>query len=586
MSTCTACGKTNRANARYCRYCSAPLTLDRSAEAHQRWLAARLAEAELPNPIAPASAAEEDVMDEPTPDTPTRFADRFVFVPNAETEAAPALTTGPVIVRDTAPWQRCWACGSTANEAGEAFCIDCGAALEQREYAAFLAPREAMVGVGLAADITDPLAADLLPPIWERVEDGEYVLSIVHDSGRPAIVTPLDETTALMVGAGLVKLLETLHLQSIALGALTPAHLEALAGGKSRLRDAPNMRRFTAEEAPDVTQADLHALAELLEQLTATPRTTQRLSEDEATEAIEAGAASLSSLLRQVRTGAVTTAAELGDRLEALLAERTHPLPLVQHVGAATDVGIVRDHNEDSYLTLSLGLDNDSVAQRWGVYIVSDGMGGHAAGELASGLAIRGAAELLLNEYLTQAMAIGSTFDEAIARDVVRRAVLQANMAIVREGQAQGNDMGATLTMALVVGDRAIIGNVGDSRTYLYRDGKLRRVSNDHSLVMRLVELGQITEEDIYSHPQRNAVLRSLGDREELEVDVFVERVRPGDALLLCSDGQWEMTRDAEMERLLERSDDPNTVCKALVSAANQAGGEDNICVVLVRFGE
>jgi protein phosphatase len=183
-------------------------------------------------------------------------------------------------------------------------------------------------------------------------------------------------------------------------------------------------------------------------------------------------------------------------------------------------------------------------------------------------------------------MAIGSTFDEAVARDVVRRAVLQANMAIVREGQAQGNDMGATLTMALVVGDRAIIGNVGDSRTYLYRDGKLRRVSNDHSLVMRLVELGQITEEDIYSHPQRNAVLRSLGDREELEVDVFVERVRPGDALLLCSDGQWEMTRDAEMERLLERSDDPNTVCKALVSAANQAGGEDNICVVLVRFGE
>jgi protein phosphatase len=192
----------------------------------------------------------------------------------------------------------------------------------------------------------------------------------------------------------------------------------------------------------------------------------------------------------------------------------------------------------------------------------------------------------LLNEYLTQAMTIDSTFDEAAAVDVVRRAVLQANMAIVREGHAQGNDMGATLTMALVVGDRAIVGNVGDSRTYLYREGRLRRVSNDHSLVMRLVELGQINEEDIYSHPQRNAVLRSLGDREEVEVDVFVERVRPGDALLLCSDGQWEMTRDAEMERYLARPDDPNSVCNALVAAANQAGGEDNICVVLVRFSE
>ncbi len=525
-------------------------------------------------------------MDQPTPDSPLRFADRFEFVSNAEADPAPELAPGPVVVRDTAPWQRCWACGSTANEAGEAFCIDCGAALEQREYAGFLASVDAPTGVGLAAEVTDPAAIDVLPPLWERVEAAGFVLAIVHDNGRPAIATPLDETTALMVGASLVKLLEVLHNQLIALGALTPAHLEALAGGVSRLRDAPNMRRFTAEAAVEATEADLHALAELLEQLTATPRTTQRLSEDEAAEAVDAGEASLSSLLRQVRTGTLTTAAELGERLAALLAERTHPLPLIQVVGAATDVGIVRDHNEDSYLTLSLGLDNDSQAQRWGVYIVSDGMGGHAAGELASGLAVRGAAELLLGEYLTQAMAIDSTFDDAAARDVVLRAMLQANMAIVREGHAQGNDMGATLTMALVVGDRAIIGNVGDSRTYLYRDGKLRRVSKDHSLVMRLVELGQISEDDIYSHPQRNAVLRSLGDREEVEVDVFVERVRPGDALLLCSDGQWEMTRDPEMERLLSRSDDPNTICNALVAAANQAGGEDNICAVLVRFSE
>jgi protein phosphatase len=585
MTICTACGKTNRAHARYCRYCSAPLTPDRSAEAHQRWLAATLTAAALDS-SAPAPTAEEELMEQLTPETPLRFADRFVVLPGADAEALPELTPGPLIVRDTAPWQRCWACGSTANEAGEAFCIDCGAALEQREYAAFLTPVAAPAGVALAAEVTDPDAADLLPKVWERVEDGGYLLTIVHDSGRPAIATPLDEATALAVGLSLVQLIEALHHQSLALGALTPAHLEALAGGKARLRDAPNLRRFSADEAADAVASDLLALAELLEQLTATPRITQRLSEDEAADAIAAGTASLSSVLRQVRTGALTTAAALGDRLEALLAERTHPVPLVQHVGAATDVGIVRDHNEDSYLTLSLGLDNNSVAQRWGVYIVSDGMGGHAAGELASGLAIRGAAELLLNEYLTQAMTIDSTFDEAAAVDVVRRAVLQANRAIVREGHAQGNDMGATLTMALVVGDRAIIGNVGDSRTYLYREGRLRRVSNDHSLVMRLVELGQISEEDIYSHPQRNAVLRSLGDREEVEVDVFVERVRPGDALLLCSDGQWEMTRDAEMERYLARPDDPNSVCNALVAAANQAGGEDNICVVLVRFSE
>jgi protein phosphatase len=144
--------------------------------------------------------------------------------------------------------------------------------------------------------------------------------------------------------------------------------------------------------------------------------------------------------------------------------------------------------------------------------------------------------------------------------------------------------MGTTFTMALVAGDRAIVGNVGDSRTYLFRDGRLRRITRDHSLVQRLVDLGQIAEDDIYSHPQRNAVLRSLGDRSEIEIDVFTERLRPGDALLLCSDGQWEMTRDPDMERLLAREEPPQAVCEALVAAANQAGGEDNIAVILVRF--
>ncbi|WP_370650088.1 PP2C family serine/threonine-protein phosphatase [Oscillochloris sp. ZM17-4] len=289
-------------------------------------------------------------------------------------------------------------------------------------------------------------------------------------------------------------------------------------------------------------------------------------------------------MLREMRTGAISSAADLADRLQAIVDERTRPTALRQIVGAHTDTGIVRDHNEDSYLTLSLGLDNDSQRQGWGIYIVSDGMGGHAAGELASGLAIRGAAELLISGYLAGAIGHEAVYDEEAARTLVRQAVLQANEAIIAEGHAQGNDMGATMTMALVSGDRAIVGNVGDSRTYLYREGKLRRISKDHSLVMRLVELGQIADEDIYTHPQRNAVLRSLGDKSNVEVDVFSERLRPDDALLLCSDGQWEMTRDAEMERILARDADPQAICEALVAAANQAGGEDNISVVLVRF--
>ena len=144
--------------------------------------------------------------------------------------------------------------------------------------------------------------------------------------------------------------------------------------------------------------------------------------------------------------------------------------------------------------------------------------------------------------------------------------------------------MGTTITMALVAGDRAVIGNIGDSRTYIYREGALRRITNDHSLVMRLVDIGQITEDEIYTHPQRNAVLRSLGDKPELEVDLFSERLRSGDALLLCCDGQWEMTRNPQMAEIIAQHDDPQDACDALIAAANAAGGEDNITSVLVRF--
>jgi protein phosphatase len=213
-------------------------------------------------------------------------------------------------------------------------------------------------------------------------------------------------------------------------------------------------------------------------------------------------------------------------------------------------------------------------------------MGGHAAGEVASGLAIRGAAEVVLRAYLAPTLEADMQYDEKRAKEIVRKAIQQANEYVLHEGAARGNDMGTTITMALVIGDRAVIGNVGDSRTYIYRDGALRRVSQDHSLVMRLVQLGQIAEDDIYTHPQRNAVLRSLGDKSDIEIDLFVERLKPGDALFLCSDGQWEMTRDSEMAAIIQEQNDPQAACDALIAAGNAAGGEDNITAVLVRFDD
>jgi PPM family protein phosphatase len=484
-----------------------------------------------------------------------------------------------VIALDRQPWKRCWACGATTNEAGELFCTECGAALDGRRYRGRFSRGEPS-GLALVPAVAGA-AREALPAIWDQAHDDDQTLTLVADSGRSALTPPLDDLAALQVGRGLARLASTLHSEGFALGALKPADVELAADGALRLRDAPGLRRIPADDT-QLLAADLQAIAALLEELTNIERATKRLDENQATTLLaEPG---LPDVLRDLRTGAIADAAALAERLDGMIAERTQPAPLWVRLGASSHKGMIREVDEDSLLTTELRMVQDSLGRSWGLYIVADGMGGHDAGEVASGLAIRGAAEVVLSAYMAPTVESDAPYEEARLREIVQKAILQANDYVIREAQARSSDMGTTITMALVAGDRAVIGNVGDSRTYIYRDGALRRVSKDHSLVMRLVDIGQITEEDIYTHPQRNAVLRSLGDKPELEVDLFEERLRPGDALLLCSDGQWEMTHDPEMAEIIVQHDNPQDACDALIAAANKAGGEDNITSVLVRF--
>jgi serine/threonine protein phosphatase PrpC len=582
--SCPSCGAINRGRARYCYQCAALLPRP-SVEDHD-WLSATLAGDSASVPAAPADPAplaagrraEASEEKGATMEQPQQAdADQTALVFAGRYEIA-TQRGDDVTAIDRQPWKRCWACGATSNEAGELFCTECGAALDGRHYRGQLTSGEP-AGLALVPAVADAAARELLPPIWDQVQDDGRTLTLVADSGRAALAPPLEEQDALLVGRGLARLLQKLHAEGLALGALQPADLELGADGLPRLRDAPGLRRIVAG---DDNNDDLRALATLLEALTGTERTTKRLDEDQATQLIaEPG---LPDILRELRTGAVTDAAALAERLDSLIAERTQPAPLWVRIGAASHAGMVRDVDEDSLLALDLRMVQNSRGRSWGLFIVADGMGGHDAGEVASGLAIRGAAEVILSAYLAPTIESDAQYEEARLKEIVRKAILQANEYVIREAQARSNDMGTTITMALVVGDRAVIGNIGDSRTYIYREGALRRITNDHSLVMRLVDIGQITEDEIYTHPQRNAVLRSLGDKPELEVDLFSERLRSGDALLLCCDGQWEMTRNPQMAELIARHDDPQAACDALIAAANAAGGEDNITSVLVRF--
>ncbi len=500
------------------------------------------------------------------PETPSLFAGRYEIIA-ASGEMVEAL--------DRQPWRRCWSCDTTLNEPGEAYCTQCGAALDGRRYRGLLTGATP-AGLALVPQVTDPAARAFLPPIWDQVSDGEQTLTLTPAIPSTPPSLPLGELQALLIGRDLARLLTLLHNQGLALGALEPDDLDISPAHTVRLRNTPGLHRAAEGDAT----ADLIHLATLLEALTATPRTTRRLDEEDIT--LDA-TPTFADLLREVRENRLTDPAELAQRFDLLIASHTAPAPLRIRFGAATDTGMVRDLNEDSLLALDLRLIRRNQPRTWSLFIVADGMGGHSAGEVASDLALRGVLEVVQSEYLMPTVDTDAQDEEEILRSVVRRAILQANEYVVREARSRGNDMGTTITMALVAGDRAIIGNVGDSRTYLMREGKLRRVSRDHSLVQRLVDLGQITPDDVYTHPQRNAILRSLGDKRDIEVDIFVERLRPGDALLLMSDGLWEMVRDERMAEIIAAHHDPQAACTALIEAANAAGGDDNITVILAH---
>ena len=227
-----------------------------------------------------------------------------------------------------------------------------------------------------------------------------------------------------------------------------------------------------------------------------------------------------------------------------------------------TDTGRQRTTNEDSYFA------------RGPLYAVADGMGGAQAGEVAS----RIAAEAF------EPAERGSEAPETFLRSVVQSANSQIHTLSQKDASRSG--MGTTLTAALVEGDEISIGHVGDSRAYLYRDGELKLLTSDHSLVEELRRQGRLTEEEAETHPQRSIITRALGPEAEVEVDTLTASARPGDVYLICSDGLTTMVKDAKITEILADSPSLDEATTWLVNEANEAGGRDNITVVAFRLEE
>jgi protein phosphatase len=236
------------------------------------------------------------------------------------------------------------------------------------------------------------------------------------------------------------------------------------------------------------------------------------------------------------------------------------PFKLV--AAGVTDVGRVRDGNEDDFLDQS---------NRLGLVAVADGMGGHRAGEVASATAL---------EALRAAVASGEPLRDAI--EGANDAVLEKSVS-----DQEFHGMGTTLTAGMLGSDgHLVVGHVGDSRAYLVRDGELSQITDDHSLVEEMVRSGELTPEQAEVHPRRSVITRALGIDAQVEVDEYPIELQPGDRILFCSDGLTTMVRPDEIASILSREPDLRRAAQLLVDAANAAGGEDNITAVIIEAVE
>ena len=266
--------------------------------------------------------------------------------------------------------------------------------------------------------------------------------------------------------------------------------------------------------------------------------------------------------------------------------EPVFPYGMTLSVGYASDVGQVRDLDEDSMCVFTLSGIYESVADpTLGLFIVADGMGGHEGGEVASKIAVQIIADRLIQNVLLRQFTEGDKPLTEAVRDHLTEVISEANEQVYRLAQERANDMGCTLTMALVMDGQAYIANVGDSRTYLYGQEGLRQITTDHSVVASLIAAGMAGPEELYTHPDRHVIYRALGTKSTIEVDIWEERLVPGDNLLLCCDGLWEAIRNEGIEEVLLTQFDPQAACVEMVRRANQAGGEDNISVIMVKVG-
>lgn len=475
------------------------------------------------------------------------------------------------------------------------------------------------------AELKDAAAAfdqfGLMRPRAEIVENGNVYTVFDQIHGQP--IAHLDQTSekqARAIGLQLCDLAEQFHTNGWVFNGFEPYSVMVDREGKVRLISFDRVRPAGAQvdqdpiypsrgyTAPELfeegaqydARSDIYSLAALLLFLLTGEET--GLSEGSSLYPIATVAPRFERLLGRALAekpaARFQSVAELRSKLTDL------NLPVVLQSGHFTDVGLIRDLNEDSVLALNLTQYYESVQTQIGLYIVSDGMGGEAAGEVASRITVRAIAEFV-TENLISASLKSTRAERIVAHtqtgglrlavadgnelattELLRLAIMNANREVLNYARThpQERGLGATATVAMVVGELLTVAQVGDSRCYLLSEDRLEQLTEDHSLVQRMINTGSLSRSEARLHPYRNVIYRSIGADDQIECDIIRRQLNTGDVILLCSDGLNGMLSDDQIRDILMVNPDPNLAAKELVVAANSAGGEDNISALVARL--
>lgn len=605
---CVNCGTQNTDDAKHCRRCGAVLPL--SAEIT----------AVLPPPATEEAGGTHPLNDEPepggtkplhdtgpksgplyarqTPASGTRPLPRVrnFFEPLPERaiinegrclirslqEESPLLNVYSAVSRRALV--ECRQCGFTRNNFGDQYCLQCGASLAGIEplYPSFvvketLAPDAVAIERQLAEMEVHHGGALLPIETFTEIILGTRRVYVVLPEPSPFTGETLPSTPELNDvinwGVQLADALAFLHKNNISFGAAHLNHM-SISGKAARWFNFTSARiqtpgTRTRKAYIDDVQALMASLIVVLTGKVYAPD-------------VQLEPPGLQAVAHETFTGEIASAAQLAERLRDVIAEIRRPNSYDLRVGRLTDVGHVRQLNEDGLLTLELGRVHRSVGTPIGLYAVADGMGGHSAGDVASGLAINAVTQHAVATLLPLEINDGTPSPEIDAW--LREAISVANTTVHEQRKLAGTNMGTTLVMAYVAGGQAYLAHVGDSRAYLLNDAGIRQITIDHSLVQRLVDTKQLTLEEARVHPQRNVIYKNLGDRASVAPDITHLDLQPGDRLLLCSDGLNTAVDDAHIHQIVLAATSPQDACRQLIDAANAAGGPDNITTIIVQM--